>query len=34
MINKGLTGLVTSLESAGNKEAANFVSTKLPAPKK
>lgn len=34
MINKGLTGLATSLESAGNKEAANFVSTKLPAPKK
>jgi aminopeptidase N len=34
MINKGLTGLVTSLENAGNKEAANFVSTKLPAPKK
>jgi aminopeptidase N len=33
MINKGLTGLVTSLEKAGNKEAANFVSTKLPAPK-
>ena len=34
MINKGLTGLVTSLEKAGNKEAANFVTTKLPAPKK
>jgi aminopeptidase N len=34
MINKGLTGLVSSLEKAGNKEAANFVSTKLPAPKK
>ena len=34
MINKGLTGLVSSLEKAGNKEAANFVNTKLPAPKK
>jgi hypothetical protein len=33
MINKGLTGLVNSLQKAGNKEAANFVLAKLPAPK-
>ena len=34
MINKGLIGLAASLDKAGNKEAANFVTTKLPAPKK
>jgi hypothetical protein len=34
MINKGLISLAASLDKAGNKEAANFVTTKLPAPKK
>jgi aminopeptidase N len=34
MINKGLISLASSLDKAGNKEAANFVTTKLPAPKK